>query len=96
MKKKNERRYLDAFLELRPDLQLADIQHCERPDFICSARGVTTGIEMTRFFFPSRGRISPQAVNEYRDQLTHTLREEHSKRGFPPAHVSVQLFSHEK
>jgi len=96
MNKGEERQYLDVFAQLRPDLSFESIRECERPDFICSVAGVTTGIEMTRFFYPSSSRVTPQAVNGYRDQLASNLRAEHSKRGLPPLHVSVHLFSEEK
>lgn len=95
MKKDVERRYLDAFAKWA-DLALTDICESERPDFICSAAGIVTGIEITRFFFPSVDRVPPQAVNGYREQVAQILREEHSQRGLLPLHGSVHLFSEEK
>ena len=96
MKKQEERLYLDAFSELRSDLQLTEIIESERPDFLCNSCGAPVGIEMTRFFLPSGGSVSPQALNGYRNQLARALRDEHAKRNIPPFHVSVHFFAEEK
>jgi len=88
--------YFDAFVERRPDLALTEVRESERPDFICLASGILTGIEMTRFFFPSVDGIPPQAINGYRDQVAQSLREEHLRRALPPLHASVHLFSDDK
>jgi hypothetical protein len=96
MNKDEERLYLTRFCDLRTDLCVSDIRASERPDFICTADGIVTGVEVTRFFFPATGGISPQAVNRYRDQLSQALCTEHSRRGLPPLHASIHLFSEDK
>lgn len=95
MKKAEERRYLDAFFELRPDFIVSDIVGSESPDFICCVDGVKVGIEMTRFFFPSSEQQPPQAKEAYRDQLARDLRRGHAARGFTPLHISVHFHSDE-
>ena len=91
-KKEEERRYLGYFLDLRPDLKFEEIQEDERPDFVCSTNGKTIGIELTRFFFPSKNETSSQAMDAYRQQLAQELRIEHIRRNLPAITVYVHLY----
>lgn len=95
MDKARERFFLDKFLELRPDLSLANIRDSEAPDFLAMFEGREIGVELVQFVFPSNGGISQQAVENYRSQLTTALKEQHLARGVPPVTVSLHLDTHE-
>jgi len=54
-------------------------------------RTAGTGIEVTRFFFPSSGALPPQAVSRYRREFAYRLRTNHASTGIPPLTVSVHM-----
>lgn len=93
MKKADERFYVDAFIAMRPDLGIKDIQDSESPDFLCTVFGIITGIEITQFYFPSKAKRPPQAMDAYRNRLTVLLQELHAHGQYLPIHVSIHLFS---
>ncbi len=95
MDKTEERFFLAKFLELRPDLSLGNLRDSEAPDFLATFQGREIGIELVRFVFPSNGAISPQAIENYRDQLAAALKQQHAARGIPPVTVSLHLDTHE-
>lgn len=93
-KKDDERHYLVEFLKRHPGLETSALSDSEEPDFLCVAAGQTTGIEVTRFFFPSSNGLPPQAVSRYRREFSHRLRTNHSHAGIPPVTVSVHMADH--
>ncbi|MGD0537838.1 MAG: hypothetical protein ABSC03_09360 [Verrucomicrobiota bacterium] len=92
MNKDDERYYLSEFLKLMPEFQGLKPIDSEGPDFLCDVLGILTGIELTRFFFPTAGRLPPQAAEAYRSRLASELREEHLKTRVTPVHVSVHIY----
>jgi hypothetical protein len=92
MKKDSERYYLKEFLKLMPELQGLKPIDSEGPDFLCDVVGTLTGVEVTRFFFPTAGRFPPQAAEAYRSRLTSELRDEHLNSTITPVHVSVYMY----
>ena len=92
MNKDTERYYLHEFLKLMPEFQGLKPIDSEGPDFLCDVAGILTGIEVTRFFFPTSGRLPPQAVEVNRRRLGDELREEHLKSTILPVHVSVRIY----
>lgn len=74
MKKDEERYFLEEFLKLHSGLEITALTDSEEPDFLCFASGRPTGIEVTRFFFPSSGSLPPQAISRYRREFGQRLR----------------------
>ena len=91
MNKADERYFLEGFLRLHPGLEISALAESEEPDFLCLASGRPTGIEVTRFFFPSYGPLPPQAISRYRREFGERLRAHHAASGLPPVTVSVHI-----
>jgi hypothetical protein len=90
-KKDEERHFLTEFLRLHPGLDASALTDAEEPDFLCLAAGQPTGIEVTRFFFPTSSALPPQALSRYRREFGHRLRTNHARSGLPPVTVSVYM-----
>lgn len=91
MKKDEERYFLREFLKLHLGLEVTALADSEEPDFLCLSDGQRTGIEVTRFFFPSSGPLPPQAVSRYRREFGQRLRAHHSGTGMPPVTVTIHM-----
>ena len=92
-KKDEERHFLTEFLKLHSGLGASAPVDSEEPDFQCLVADRPTGIEVTRFFFPSSGPRPPQALSRYRREFARHLRANHAGTGMPPVMVTVHLAS---
>lgn len=91
---RDERLYLEQFLEIA-DVQPAEIRRgCPVPDYILTLSTGPTGVEITQLFHPppKEGR-PPQVYESHADMVMDSAKKMWDDAGGPPAHVSVVLHS---
>jgi hypothetical protein len=87
-KKDIEATYFSLFRRARPDLELAEVEHGDAPDFVLHWRGSTLGIEVTRFSPP---RDSTPFVPEEQDSLRGRVLDIARDRYYRQSNVALQV-----
>jgi hypothetical protein len=89
-KKDLEAEYFERFRHARPDLELAEAEHVDAPDFLIRRPSSVLGVEVTRFS-PARdgSAFIPEEQDSLRDRVLELARETYYANGGVPLHLQA-------
>jgi len=89
-KKEAERRYIEAFFQSRPDLQVGPVQDEEEPDFLLQESSPMVGVEVTYFTAEQqKWESSPEEQDSLRQRVMQIAQTSYKEAGGRPLEVQV-------